>query len=897
VVAGSNPAVPTKSFGYPCSTPAKVDVDVPSDDDLEASQAMSLLHLAVVIALIAALWWVVRESTPELNHVARVPWSISLGYAFMMPVIASGAHLLNLAGVALTTTSWLVVGIVTVVTVGLFVSWARHGMERSRGLLRLHDLHGWACTVVALLISLHVGLAFLNNLSRPIFPWDALTTWMYRAKAWTLLGHLQPMLGHQEWLAAGGGEGYAIHASHYPEAVSVIAALFSSLAGDWSAALASLPWSMTLFALALISYSLFRQAGVNNLLALVGAYFLISMPLVSAHSALAGYGDLWMMLYAGCGLTSLLVWRVSGRWFHLLVGLALLAASPLFKLEGWLWAGLGLAFIGIEILLERLGAVVITWAAAVVCALLLSTGTTYFDLGLLGAWGIDGETVFAGPLGAYAMRPINPLIPYILTIFSHTNFHLLGALVVVAIIIGLVKSWAGAGAFLRLLVYVAGVQLVIFGLSEYSQYAESGTAHARLLLQITPVLVAGVIFGLNSLTVAGRSSSDVAEFGWRASGLSVLLGLAAIAASLTLLSQVPALSDASDKLQIDGSDLVAVVGEARYVDEGVSISASPAPFGVLRAPTESIDPERMCCVHVSWEGLQSPPPSFYWRVRGQQGGVHTVELSGANTAFVQLSADKRWGNPLEEVGLIFQSEGYGIQNVQRLTFGSPIMPVGPLAAFEEWLRPIPFDQSSLNTVRRPGLGLYNPTTVFNFAAVMLCLAWVLFRLVSKLSIVKNFRQCALLPVTSVIALWCAADLVWLFNYVPITQAAVSCEGCGGGSPEQEGLALTLEAEEAARTLLASDQPAVVVSASPVPDFEMYRLPFMMLPARAVAAGRGAASIPTDWYGAVLVVGASEAQASYLADQFSSSHPVHAADAPRSGRLRFMLPNLPPSGIL
>ena len=42
----------------------------------------------------------------------------------------------------------------------------------------------WFNALCLCLVAGYLTLILLNNMSRPVFPWDAFTTWMFRGKAW-----------------------------------------------------------------------------------------------------------------------------------------------------------------------------------------------------------------------------------------------------------------------------------------------------------------------------------------------------------------------------------------------------------------------------------------------------------------------------------------------------------------------------------------------------------------------------------------------------------------------------------------------------------------------------------------------------------------------------------------
>ena len=64
-------------------------------------------------------------------------------------------------------------------------------------------------------------LSLLNNMSSQVFPWDAFTTWMFRAKAWVTTDQAIDFVTFNEWLIS--GSGFTLPAAHYPISVSAVA--------------------------------------------------------------------------------------------------------------------------------------------------------------------------------------------------------------------------------------------------------------------------------------------------------------------------------------------------------------------------------------------------------------------------------------------------------------------------------------------------------------------------------------------------------------------------------------------------------------------------------------------------------------------------------------------------
>ena len=200
--------------------------------------------------------------------------------------------------------------------------------------------------ITILISAVIVGFFFLillNNVYRDIFPWDAFTTWMYRAKVWALSNGVEPFSSTQHWLESGSAH-YVLEAAHYPISVSAIAAFASVLAGGWSDQGASLPWFFTALASCLVLLGLSKyQAPQGGLSPLIACGMLATTPLLHLHGSLAGYADIWVMGTSGMGLTGLCIWSQRQDRELLAASFLLLGLGCLWKLEGWMWLALGMA--------------------------------------------------------------------------------------------------------------------------------------------------------------------------------------------------------------------------------------------------------------------------------------------------------------------------------------------------------------------------------------------------------------------------------------------------------------------------------------------------------------------------------------------------------------------------
>ena len=167
---------------------------------------------------------------------------------------------------------------------------------------------------------------------------------------------------------------------------------------------------------------------------MLAAFLTLSLPLLTIHLALAGYGDIWMALYSGLGLALLVFGISNSNTSALFIALILLMMGTQIKTEGWVWLGIGCIFLVIQWSLQLKIVKPILVTVSLLTVLLWSLGITTLDLGPVGLWGLTDRDIMAGPLGPIALRPYNPITDYIQALFLSNNFSLLFPLVLAGLV-------------------------------------------------------------------------------------------------------------------------------------------------------------------------------------------------------------------------------------------------------------------------------------------------------------------------------------------------------------------------------------------------------------------------------------------------------------------------------
>jgi hypothetical protein len=326
---------------------------------------------------------------------------------------------------------------------------------------------------------------------RPVFPWDAWSAWAIKPKAWMLIGHADPYVPMQEWLARAPAPVRTAVTWNYPELLAFVQVWLASGAGGWNEPLVDLAWSGALAAFALAAYGYWRSLGLASCAAIGLVYALVSLPLIDAHAALAGYADLWVAVTLGLAVLAWSRWlafRERGQW---LLAVALALCLPAIKLEGAIWLLAFSAVVALDLVPARWRRKVAGGVAAA-CAIGLLLGG--FALPMLGlgwvhvAWGsvsIPGVATFE-----LTWHKVGGAM--LASLFTLPNWHLLWYVfpLLVALRWRALSNDHAARMLALLVVLQLAFLFVLFFFTSAAAWAADYTSANRLILQIVPTVFA-----------------------------------------------------------------------------------------------------------------------------------------------------------------------------------------------------------------------------------------------------------------------------------------------------------------------------------------------------------------------------------------------------------------------
>ncbi|GAB5413430.1 MAG: hypothetical protein Cons2KO_10330 [Congregibacter sp.] len=339
-----------------------------------------------------------------------------------------------------------------------------------------------AIIAVALLVALlayRVYLLACEVVWNPLYPWDATMHWATKTKVWFEHLELRPFLENADWLTANSNEVYTDHHPGYPITIPLLQLYMSSALGSWNDSLMNLPWVVCMLGLGAAFYSQARRVGAGPVLAMIFTYFLLSMPLLNTHVALAGYADLFLGACYCLALMALHSWSIDRQRSQALLAGFFALSCLLVKNEGLFWA-LTLIPGVIVVLIPGKKA-----PLALVTMLLLALLALFFfpqDVQVAGHSLSELRIFFR----AAALEGTFD------SIFVYDNWHLFGYVLVGLLLVsgmcnrGVFRDTAGVSMSLSAALVLF---LFLFLFTKYSGGAIRLTAVARISLQLIPAFM------------------------------------------------------------------------------------------------------------------------------------------------------------------------------------------------------------------------------------------------------------------------------------------------------------------------------------------------------------------------------------------------------------------------
>ena len=470
---------------------------------------MDLLWLAIAILLpwgagiVCLLRW--RESTV---------WPACLGYGFIVGILTITLLMRFVDLIGLPQNFYITALFLSAFTLlGLWLH--RHRLAlwswNVPGLSVWREQAPWQkslfCLFLILILIRFTGIAAEIWL-RPLYPWDAWTTWAVKPRVWFADHNLTSFVAPTLWLNDTSTTQYALDAWHYPDTVPLFQLWIALAIGHWDESVNNILWLMCFVALALGFYGQARLSGVNPLISIIFLYLLSSIPILDVHIALAGYADLWLATVFGLASIAFFQWLHTGDRFHAWLGLCLALMCPTIKNEGTVWI---LAFIP-ALIASRIPLKHLVWIIGLVGLALFAwlwAGGFSIMLPGFGQLSLTPKLIQIPYLGRFEITPSANWEPFIQNFFVLANWHLFWYLTPALVLISLRKAATEKALFCLALLILSQLAMlaVLFFLTEAQEWAEKYTSINRLFLHVLPTLM---FYALLLMRPSGIRSSDKA---------------------------------------------------------------------------------------------------------------------------------------------------------------------------------------------------------------------------------------------------------------------------------------------------------------------------------------------------------------------------------------------------
>lgn len=408
--------------------------------------------------------------------VTGITWPTLLGYGYLggMLVTTLLMRLLDVLGIRLGLPS-IGLTLVSLIIAGIFLGRGEPWHIKRPGTDWL-SLTGWRKTLYAFILGMIIiRLANLGMeiIWRPLFPWDAWSQWATKARVWYELGHIATFVPEDIWLGDGSAGVFTDAAPHYPPAIPLMQTWMGYSLGKWDDTLMNLPWLLCAITLGLAFYGQARQWQVPPLFALMFTYFLLSLPILDVHVALAGYADLFMAAFYGLAAIAFFHWVRNRNFWQGSMALLFGLGCILIKQPGIVWT---LTFIPALLILfmPRAGlAGTFVLAAAGLAALFALEDQ---EINLLGY--------------RLHLHFQSEWQPFWQNMIIMDNWHLLWYLLAAAMILSLPRLLAPPFRSMTILLLTAiSFLMTVFFFTHAQSWAEDFTLINRALLHIVPMVL------------------------------------------------------------------------------------------------------------------------------------------------------------------------------------------------------------------------------------------------------------------------------------------------------------------------------------------------------------------------------------------------------------------------
>ncbi len=439
------------------------------------------MAIILYLFIFSALGWSLQQMFSSPN---KTNWQKQWGESFFVGIvmvicIENTAQLfhLNLNQALL----FKLVFIYAVFSAVLFVILNKHKLKKPT----FYHNNGFLLLTIFLIVVHLFSLIYQNHLL-PITPWDAWNGWLAKGKIWYFNGINELIVVRPQWLEH--NHAYTNATAHYPDGLPL---LYVFNAGFWG-------WQETsLNAIYPAMFMAFLLAFYGNIKLLtsavcaqVASVLLISLPLLAAHVALAGYADIWMAAFLFLSFINLVRIglakdRANNR--HILFTFFIFTFGLLsFKLIAWVWCFILIGTYAVfKIPKDKRLKVYAIIAVVFIMWYVLHGISITTPWGLLS---IQPDVIQVPGLGIYKLKFLDSTQSWLEALFYSNNWHLLWFSLPFVLYFAFKQRAVASVRFTSIFLFLSIVFLfVLFYMTYNSVFANDFTSSNRIVLHVVPV--------------------------------------------------------------------------------------------------------------------------------------------------------------------------------------------------------------------------------------------------------------------------------------------------------------------------------------------------------------------------------------------------------------------------
>ena len=709
------------------------------------------LMLSLLLPWMGAYFWLAAiESRLNPQPAQKLR---QLGYAFLLGMAGVNGLLLAQSWLLGYISFGLPIGIIALVSLAggvAFIKSRRLAFQPHNG--RPSTFYAVLFWLFAGWAAVHLALVAIEVLHRPVFPWDAWQTWMYRSKAWFYLGNVVPLDSAVAWEQGKATATYNTFGAAYPKFVSVIALWAATALGQWHEQLINLPTLFCGVAIALAFYGYCREAELPRWSSALGVYLLVSIPLIGSHLALAGQADIWQTSFTGLGFVALLWGIVRGASWHKALGLMLIVLGIAVKNEGMVWFMVALALLAVTTR-PRLSKI-ITLALVTIASLAWVSGIHYLDLPVVGGLGINNDRIYVPMIGSYRLMEFSLSDAYWANFYESSTWHLLWSMAVVCTL-GLFAMPRGhlRHAVASLFLLLVATQLAIFSFTDQGLWAKDWTAINRLPMHIVPALIFGLLLSARELS-SYREANKSNKRTWAVPAVGLVL--AVLIAGFYLASQYPATNGHSR--DFDARQLAIVVGGGQIIGNAGVVTRFDDGIAVLSSGGVHINTGQAKILKLDTGGKNRLERRFFWRNGPGEEDLHSIDTGAPGKKIINLDVSPNWTGTATEVGLLLYEDEHRKVEVRSLEIRTRTLQDMIALTWQDWTTMAHWSQKSVHYVPAGGESapIKLPLLMTGWLLITTLLVGLMWRVIP--SPIASVVICA-------VSAWVVLDLRWSHNLI------------------------------------------------------------------------------------------------------------------------------------